>query len=336
MKKTLAVGAVLSACAGAAAAQSNVTISGLLDIGVVRSQSAGVGKWLVGRGNNNRLIFSGVEDLGDGLSATFAMQTRFEPDTGTQELGVRPFWQGETRVGLRSKSLGWLRIGRGLTSVQDPNGRYEPFGVATTGNLQDYFTAYYKAVDDLSKPLDAAGVSPAAAGGEGRWDNAVFYDSPSFGGLVIRAAVQAEHAENTRPFSFSLNYDSGPLSLLLGYERNNRNTRNIQAAGSYDFGVAKLMGTYTINDPVGPLKVTGLGVGVNVPLGGMPLTLRAGYGQVKSSSTASSVVVGKKLGAGLVYTLSKRTYLYTDVGRGNPMTTAVKTTQFDLGMAHAF
>nr|WP_295083764.1 porin [uncultured Roseateles sp.] len=337
MNKFLVASAALAACVGSASAQSNgtssVTVAGLINVAMVRNNSATGPNWKVDRGDNNRLIFRGVEDLGNGLSATFALQHRFEPDTGTQESGVRPFWQGESRVGLRSTTWGWLRLGRGLTPVQDPNGRYETFGVATVANTQDQLTAYYKAVDNITQPLNAVGVSPAEPGGEGRWDNAAFYESPNINGWVARVAVQAEHSQITRPFSASVTYDQGPISAMLGYERNNRNTVNIQAAGWYDFGVAKLIGSYAINDPEGALKLVGVGIGAHVPLVG-PLTLRMAYAQ--TTSNAASAFTSKKTGVGLKYDLSKRTFVYTDVARSNPLTSGVSVTAGDLGIAHTF
>lgn len=334
MNKSLAAAAAFVMGAGGAMAQSSVTISGLIDVGVTHNDNtANAAHWKVARGNNNRLIFRATEDLGGGLSATAALQHRFDPDTGTTESTVRPFWQGESRVGLRSDRLGWLRLGRGLTPVQDPNGRIEVFGVTTVANTQDWITAYYKSVDDVSKSLSAAGVSPALAGGEARWDNAVFYDTPNLGGVVARFAMQAEHSEFTKPFSASVTYESGPAFAMLGYERNNRDTRFIQMGGVYDFGVAKLIGSYAINDPEGDLKITAWGIGPHVPLGG-PFTLRAAIAQAKSNATGT--VTSKKAGAGLLYAFSKRTSVYTDVARSNPLTSSTSLTEVDLGIAHTF
>lgn len=344
MSKSLAAAAALVVGASAAMAQSavtsssvtssSVTISGLIDIGVTHNDNtANTAHWKVARGNNNRLVFRATEDLGGGLSATAALQHRFEPDTGTQESTVRPFWQGESRVGLRSQQLGWLRLGRGLTPVQDPNGRIEVFGVATVANTQDWITAYYKSVDDTTKPLSSAGVSPATAGGEARWDNAVFYDTPNLGGVVGRFAMQAEHSEFTKPFSASITYEDGPAFAMLGIERNNRKTSFLQMGGVYDFGVARLIGSYAVNDPDGDLKITAWGIGPHVPLGGA-LTLRAAVAQARSNGAGA--VTSKKRGAGLLYAFSKRTSVYTDVARSNPLTSTTSLTEVDLGVAHTF
>lgn len=335
MNPSLAAAAALLVLAAghSATAQSGVSLSGLIDIGVTHNDSPAGAHWKVARGNNNRLIFRASEDLGGGLSATVALQHRFEPDTGTPESGVRPFWQGESRVGLRSAQLGWLRLGRGLTPVQDPNGRIEVFGVATVANTQDWITGFYKSVDDLAKPLGAAGVSPAFAGGEARWDNAVFYDSPTAGGLTARFSIQAEHSDITHPYGASLTYEKGPLFAMLGCERNNRNTRFLQAGGSWAFPFAKLVVSYALHDPQGDLRITAWGVGPHIPLGGA-LTLRAAHAQARSNGPGA--VTARKRGAGLLYAVSKRTSFYTDVARSNPLTSSTPLNEVDLGIAHSF
>lgn len=310
---------------------SSLTISGLLDVGMVYNSTPSGTLLKVDRGNNNRLIFSGVEDLGNGNAATFALQHRFEPANGGMEAGVRPFWQGESRVGLRSADYGWIRLGRGLTAVQDPNGRYEPFGVATVANTQDQLTAYYSAEEDLTKPANLMARQAAIPGGEGRWTSGVFYDSPNMGGVMARLAMQPRTG-SAMPVSTSLTYDNGPVSLMAGYEQNNRKTRNIQVAGAYDISGIKVMGSWATNNPVGPLKINGYGLGVNVPFSAF--VLRAGAAMARSN--AAGTFSSRKVGVGGMYNLSKRTYLYSDIARSNTLTSDYKTWATDLGIAHKF
>jgi hypothetical protein len=74
---------------GHACAQSNVTISGSLDIGAFRD-TAGVKN--IGTIQRSHLQFAGTEDLGDGLAATFRLRHRLDLDTGTPEgNGSKPF-----------------------------------------------------------------------------------------------------------------------------------------------------------------------------------------------------------------------------------------------------
>src|SRR5471032_1507488 len=80
MNKTM-LALTLSALAGTAAAQSNVTVYGIVDMAVVR-ESGGVGaaasstKLTSGVESGSRLGFKGAEDLGNGLSAIFLLENR--------------------------------------------------------------------------------------------------------------------------------------------------------------------------------------------------------------------------------------------------------------------
>ena len=93
MKKSLLALAVLGAFAGAASAQSSVTLYGLIDMGVARineGTSNGVlngapakpGVNTVQQGASSRLGFRGVEDLGGGLKAGFWLEGAVANDTG--------------------------------------------------------------------------------------------------------------------------------------------------------------------------------------------------------------------------------------------------------------
>jgi predicted porin len=117
MKKSLVALALMGAV-GAAHAQSSVTIYGTVDAGVSRTTHTTNDATQIGKRDNNKLGFRGVEDLGNGLKALFQLEIRYEPDTGTLENGNRPFFQGQSRVGLQG-SFGTVRLGRGLTAFPE-------------------------------------------------------------------------------------------------------------------------------------------------------------------------------------------------------------------------
>jgi len=279
LKRLLVSAAGACTCAGPAFAQS-MNISGLLDVGV-RYASGPAKAWAMNRGNNNRLIFSGTEDLGDDLAATFALEMRFEPDTGTLESNNGLLFGGESRVGLRGK-FGHIRLGRGLTAVQQPNVSYDPWVNTTVAALQPLLTAFYNSED---ASVNTTGVGTAVPGQVSRWRNAVFYDSPSFGGLVGRMSVQAKEdnpGSRSYPISASLNYSDGPLSVLAGYEVNNLNTKYGQVAAAYTVGGVTLLGSFAINDPEGPARLTGYGGGARIPVW-TATTIRIGYAATRSN-----------------------------------------------------
>jgi predicted porin len=121
MKKSLFAIAAVTAFAGAAQAQSSVTVYGILDVGYtggnarVSTPAGGLQKETVNRISNSmesgsRLGFRGNEDLGKGLSAQFVF-----------ELGINPAgdnmsntWTPNIRqgfVGLTQKGTGNVRMG---------------------------------------------------------------------------------------------------------------------------------------------------------------------------------------------------------------------------------
>jgi len=119
MKKTLLALAALASFAGAASAQSSVTLYGVIDENV--GKDLGTNAKRISQGASSRLGFRGVEDLGGGMQAFFQIEHRFRPWNGTINGGnavngsVVTFWQARSYVGLRG---GWgdVRIGRESTA----------------------------------------------------------------------------------------------------------------------------------------------------------------------------------------------------------------------------
>ena len=128
------------ACATSAAAQSSVSVSGILDSAARHVSNEGVGsiKSIVsGSNSTSRLIFSGREDLGGGLSAGFHLEHGLLADTGMQAAADK-FWDRRSTVSLASSSLGEVRLGRDFVPSYTVWTRHDPFsyvGVARSANL---------------------------------------------------------------------------------------------------------------------------------------------------------------------------------------------------------
>lgn len=116
MKKSLLALAVLGAFAGAASAQTNVTIYGVVDAGITHENGAAgsVTKLATGVQSGNRLGFKGTEDLGGGLKANFQIENGFNLDTGTQRQGA--LFGRQAYVGL-SGNFGAINLGRQYNPV---------------------------------------------------------------------------------------------------------------------------------------------------------------------------------------------------------------------------
>ena len=379
MKKTLVALAALAVTS--AFAQSTVTISGVLDVGVFYKNTNkqnvfptpanfdNVSSVGMVAGSSNRITFSGVEDLGGGLAATFAASMRFDPGTGVNESGGnRPIFHGESTVGLRG-GFGAFKMGRWLTALNQVNGgTIDPSGVTTLA-LLPYFAGF---------------ASSYEAGGEARIGNALFYSTPNFGGFSGNLSLGLDKGFTGKTSqSISGAYNNGPVNAFVGYERNNAGDRMTQLGANYDLGVAKLyasagrvkggsaddratqtflagtssaFGFYSGGLTNGTSVGTGQGVvavdgtittytiAASVPLGAA--TLRAGYLRSKGDVVgAVRTDADSKASLGVSYALSKRTSVYTDVAsatnnkvlaNGVADTKGARSNVFDIGIVHSF
>jgi len=331
MKKSLIALAVLAA-SGAAMAQSSVTLSGNINLGVVKNK--GSSAKLDAANGASQIVFAGTEDLGGGLKANFRLAQRFSPESGWNDgsKNNRPTFQGESTVGL-SGNFGAVKLGRQLTALQGPVNATDPWGtwtVASTANLASNYT---------TDPV-------ANADGEGaaRTD-AITYASPVFAGFSAAATLGLKNSQanaraqaGTVPTqaknlgSLWLTYANGPVMIGGGYEQNRRDDDIGAILGTYDFGIVKLGAGYSQIDTVAIAgeKQKAWNIMATAPFGAF--TLKAGYNTTKAEGTQLKT---KKMGIGGEYALSKRTYLYTSYGRSKTDGQA-STNGFDVGVNHAF
>ncbi len=240
---------------GAAFAQSNVTIYGVMDAGqawVKSSDSANnsnVDQKTVGRldSNTSYIGFKGTEALGNGLTALFQYESNISSDTAAAMSGGR-----DTYVGLTGG-----------------------FGTAVAGNLTHPLRAMGSKVEIL--PGSGAGFGSAGSitgefggyktGADDRAANAVAYVSPSFSGLTATVAyVNGEATEsssqnggngyNSRAWQIAGQYENGPIYAGIGYHKayavniaagtGNTALAVIPAIADFDARIWRLAGTYTL------------------------------------------------------------------------------------------
>ena len=310
MKKSLIALAVLAA-SGAAMAQSSVTLYGVVDTGLTYSkgEESVYGMTHVGGNVNSRLGFRGVEDLGNGLKATFNLESGFSADDGTNYMGQDGLaFTRTSTVGLAG-NFGEVRLGRMLTSSYLAVSRYDAFGDTGIGA-------------SLAWNIPQTGYAP-------RTENAISYTSPNFSGFKIGAEYgfgEQQKASDSRYVGIGATYDNGPLSLGLGVDRLNGDTQNNtqwdenqttwHLGGSYNFGVAKLLGFYKetkfketgLNAGNDSTKFKTFGLGVTAPVGAAG-EVRASYNHYRDSD-AGETLKADQLSLGYVHNLSKRTALY--------------------------
>ena len=351
MKKSLMAVALVGAFAGVAHAQTAVQIYGTLDAGIQKQSNQTLS---IGKRAANTLGFKGTEDLGNGLKALFQLEIRYEPDTGTLENGVRPLFQGQSRVGLQG-DFGMVRIGRGLTPYQETIGAFEPFHSLPNqaGFYTDLAVAGYN-----SAPLEPNSFS------NNRWSNAFWYNSPVVSGFQLNTAIATKEGAGTggrsvigtgggatylagaeasaNPFSISGTYNNGPLAVMAGYERNAVETKVMSVGAAFNVTPElKLMALATRQDQENTFRINpktkAWVLGANYTMG--PGKILAGYGQKDPDGITAKT---KQMSLGYEYSLSKRTYVYIDASRKKnplaaPNNASVGTTNYyDLGVNHSF
>ncbi|VFR46942.1 outer membrane porin [plant metagenome] len=250
MKKTLLAAAVLAGFAGAAQAETSVTLYGIVDVGVGYQQVKGGGLEKASRTglidgvqSGSRWGLRGSEDLGDGLRAIFTLESGFNSRTGSSGQGGRLFGRQAT-LGLASDNWGTITIGRQTNVSSDFFGPIDPFA-ASYG--QSHIGSSFGQTATL------------------RYDNAVKYLTPSFGGFQVgalysfdindSAASEFQTNRKDRAINAGLRYVNGPLNVAASYDRLNRNSAAVGASGNdrinawlvggtYDFEVVKLALAY--------------------------------------------------------------------------------------------
>lgn len=123
MKKTLVALASLSAMAGAAQAQSSVTLYGIVDAAVRYTTNHGAGEdsltKMVGGGmSQSRWGINVNEDLGGGLRAVANLENRFLADNGANASIGGGAWS-QSWVGLQSSQWGRITLGRQYNVIFD-------------------------------------------------------------------------------------------------------------------------------------------------------------------------------------------------------------------------
>jgi len=213
MKKSLLALAVLGAFAGAAQAQSSVTIYGIVDTGITYTSKAQTpaggtntgSKFAVNSGviQGSRIGFKGVEDLGGGLNAVFQLETGFNNDNGALN------GQDSTTSNnlFRRKSVVGLAGG---------------FGSVLLGRQTDFADTIsaYTAVNDFGGVTSNSGSSLNRLQGT-RTNNSISYTTNSLGGFTGNVMYGfGETAGKTsagQSFGLGAKYDNGPLGLGANY-----------------------------------------------------------------------------------------------------------------------
>jgi len=298
-----------------AMAQSTVNLYGRVNT-TLESQKFGTGvRQTVVSNNSSRFGFTGTEDLGGGLKATFRLESGFASDTGATTGGA--LFGREAVVGL-SGGFGTVRLGQ-----------------------QAYLPAYLATADYVSMHNhDTGSSSDALFGGfqlPARQSNSISYTTPSFSGLTVEVAQSLREGVAGLPSSTDVaaNYDAGPLHLGAGYQKVGDN-KLLALRALYEFGAVTLGGYYERDDFVSLGDRNNFRVAAMYAMGANEFHANVGLAG-KFSNRANSKAQQYTLGYN--YNLSKRTKVYGYVTRVNDSAAAIYGGDFSataVGIRHNF
>jgi predicted porin len=325
MKKSLLALAALTAFAGAASAQSSVTLFGIMDLSLrnVENGSAGKLRTLSTDGQaSSRLGFRGIEDLGGGMRAAFWLEGAFAADVGgggkaagtANGSTASPMdWTRRATVGLIG-GFGEVRLGRDYTPTFTNMVTHDPFG--------------YVGVSTLANVRQSA--LGSGAGTAVRANNTVSYFLPAMGGLYGQAQYAFdEGAAGNKYFGTRVGYAAGPLNVAVAYGKTMHGfsttamldtLTNINALAQFDFGFMKLSGVYEKSDyRKEDSKLFGLSGIVPIGSGNLKVAYVKTSGKTDKGATGTAASDDRygatQISLGYVYNLSKRSSLYAQIGR---------------------
>jgi predicted porin len=363
MKKSLLAIAAMTAFAGAAQAQSSVTVYGVMDAGVASvsngtgSTSTGVNNKVTGLQDGGlsapRLGFMGTEDLGGGMAAKFLLESelslRTGGDNGLSSNGAAPtspaiFSRGAW-VGLSDKTFGETRLGFQNTITYDNSVEFDALKAANMGG----FAA-----------VAAASASAATGNVYGNYlatrvNSSYAYITPVISGFsakVVQGATQklgplSGNTSSTRLTEYGVRFEgmgakvainAGSLASSAGSDGTQAavaGTKVVAAYGAYDFKVAEVNAArvVTTGQGTGGKDYITTGVGVRAPVT-PKITVGAQYTMVDNKAITSNGG-GSVIGGVAEYALSKRTTAYALAAFSNNQSGAqismTSTSKFSAG-----
>ena len=277
-----------------AAAQTNVTLYGVVDAAIESADQGGsIGRHTnvqSGNQSGSRFGFRGAEDLGNGVKAIFNLEAGVAADTGAQD--AAGLFQRRAVVGLEG-DFGTLTLGREYSPLAQVAGASDEFGQGFYGNNLSAFD------NGLTRRLS----------------NSINFKSASFGGVDVMAAYSAGE-KTTSPsnniIAWGAEFKQGGLYVGGAYQTRKAavagDTKEYGVGAGYtfaDLGGFEIKSNYLAADPIGDnntFKQYNLGVGY--PFGASKV-----YANVQQSKIGSSAK-GNAWALAYSYTLSKRTNLY--------------------------
>jgi len=374
MKKSLLALAAMGAFAGAAHAQSSVTVYGIADVGfnntttdntTIAGVKTSVNVNSTGKYSNytsSRVGLRGVEDLGKGLKAAFNIEYGAVADNSVAATGTTitsgtdnaaPLTLRQFNVGLMG-GFGSLTIGRQTPLVE------VAWSAGDVGGSNNFIGRAYTFNPTV---VTTGSEYSATKQNNSRSDRLIIYATPNMSGFAAAVAYgQGEnqaYTTNNKETELGANasYTAGPAQVVFGYssikrtlngaDLNDGDLTQMVLGANYDFRVAKVFVTASqgSNKTLARLEKNKRSIyelGVSVPVGALVFNASAMTGDYTPVENATKGnVVGMQFGA--LYNLSKRTMAYGVYGQDKVSglgTTnvyeAVERKNFGIGVRHTF
>jgi len=333
MKKVILAGILAATFAGAAQAQSNVEIYGLIDAGVISVDGVGANnsrstQFLNGGHSTSRIGFKGTENLGGGLKAGFHLESQIMPNNGSQGLSgssgaANATFSRQAALNLEG-GFGKITMGRSGNAAYQALQQGDSRGGLNTGSTANFYT-------DTS----TFGGTATAKTGIGNMTGGTFisgqirYDTPTWNGLKASLTYapggQAGDESRGSAQSHSLWWTGHGATLTYGFY-NAESTAGLNTgrvhnfAGNYEVikGVKVFAGQSNIENPsiIGQanskFQLNSYGARYDAT---SKVVLTAGLYTMKDKVDGANKNTTTSLGAD--YNVSKRTTFYTIVARSN-------------------
>jgi len=313
-KKLIAL--AIAGLSTAAFAQSNVTISGRMSVGVESMSGGGAAAAIPGSGgstsyasrfraidNNSNIRFAGEEALGGGNSAWFQIESAVGTTNNVGTTGGLYGTTTSTGVGTRNTAVG-LKGGWGTALIGKWDVHYQSMAAIDANGLTGGLAVNTNSINLLNS------INGAAVIGSGRDNNLMAYISPNWNGfsflLGYTTVGQSDApglAKKDGGWQFKPTYSNGPLDVA--YSHLSVTAAAAQAPGA---GVAVCInnttGTVTVaatcaagtTQLVGSAANTGNGVDVRADRAGIayafPMGFKVGLIWDKSKMTNNMGVAG--------------------------------------------
>jgi predicted porin len=314
----LMVGLAVQGLCGAAYAQNSVTLYGLVDITMdISNQGHGtLARELSGGMAGSRWGLKGSEDLGGGWKSIFTIESGFGANNGASQQGGLLFGR-QAFVGV-SGAPGTLTFGRQYSPEFYAFADNDAFNLGMAGGLSNiWMTSSNQTVTSVTNAYIVTS----------RTNNSAVYTSPNIYGVTLRAMYAfggvAGSVRDGSTASVAAEFARGPVTFNAGYLRNvdAEGTGDLIAytiGGSYTLGSARVFAAYTrdtdttesaIKNPKVQFGLANLGLTYQIT----PF-LQALAQVTKIINTSDNLPESQNAyveSVGLIYSLSKRTLLYS-------------------------